>query len=84
MTVDIHAHIVDLRHLRELAALLHLEPQETPDGKTLYRHDGFTVAWSRPDMFDIPHRLREMDRKGADRDRATRERRALRVALLVP
>jgi aminocarboxymuconate-semialdehyde decarboxylase len=63
---DIHAHIVDARHLTELAKLLQLEPQQTDDGKTLLRKDGFTYAWSRPDMFDIPFRLSEMDRKGID------------------
>jgi aminocarboxymuconate-semialdehyde decarboxylase len=63
---DIHAHIVDLRHIRELAALLQLELQETPDGKTLLRKNGFTYAWTRPDMFDIPRRIAEMDRKGID------------------
>jgi aminocarboxymuconate-semialdehyde decarboxylase len=63
---DIHAHIVDAYHLTELAKLLRLEPQQTDDGKTLLRKDGFTIAWSRPDMFDIPFRLSEMDRKGID------------------
>jgi aminocarboxymuconate-semialdehyde decarboxylase len=66
MIADIHAHIVDPHHLRALAQLLALEPQETADGKTLFRKDGFTYAWSRPDMFDIPFRIAEMDRKGID------------------
>jgi aminocarboxymuconate-semialdehyde decarboxylase len=64
--VDIHAHIVDRTYLAELAALLHLTPELTDDGKTLYRHNGTTVMWSREDMFDIPFRISEMDRKGID------------------
>lgn len=67
MNIDIHAHQVDRRHLEELQALLRLTPERTGDGKTLLRHQGYTLAWSRPDMFDIDHRLREMDRKGIDR-----------------
>lgn len=66
MIADIHAHIVDAYHIQELAKLLNLTPQETADGKTLLRKDGFTYAWSRPDMFDIPFRIAEMDRKGID------------------
>src|SRR5215475_6671169 len=27
---------------------------------------GFTRAWTRPDMFDVDHRLRDMDKKGID------------------
>ena len=63
MNIDVHAHQVDRRHLEELQALLRLAPEPTADGKTLLRHHGYTLAWSRPDMFDIDHRLREMDRK---------------------
>ncbi len=66
MKVDIHAHQVDRRYLQELQSLLRLEPECTADGKTLLRHQGYTLAWSRPDMFDVDHRLREMDRKGID------------------
>jgi aminocarboxymuconate-semialdehyde decarboxylase len=65
--IDIHAHQVDLRYLEELQSLLRLAPERTTDGKTLLRHHGYTLAWSRPDMFDIDHRLREMDRKGIDK-----------------
>jgi len=64
--IDIHAHQVDRRYLEELQTLLRLAPEHTGDGKTLLRHRGYTLAWSRPDMFDIDHRLREMDRKGID------------------
>ena len=66
MKIDIHAHQVDLRYLEELQAKLRLSPERTADGKTLLRHNGYTLAWSRPDMFDLDHRLREMDRKGID------------------
>jgi hypothetical protein len=37
---DIHAHIVDLRYVRELTALLDLDPERTGDGKVLLRKDG--------------------------------------------
>ncbi len=66
MRIDIHAHIVDRDYLEQLTQLLGLATQKTGDGKTLLRKGGFTIAWSRPDMFDIDHRLREMDRKGID------------------
>ena len=66
MIVDIHAHIVDRRYFDELIAACGLERQDTDDGKSLFRHNGFSVAWSRPDMFDIEHRLADMDRKGID------------------
>lgn len=66
MKIDIHAHIVDPVYMDRLQDLLGLEPEPTGDGKTLFRHNGYTLAWSRPDMFDIDHRLREMDRKGID------------------
>jgi aminocarboxymuconate-semialdehyde decarboxylase len=66
MKIDIHAHIVDRRYLEELNDTLKLEAQHTGDGKTLFRHDGCTVAWSREDMFDIDERLRQMDRKEID------------------
>lgn len=66
MKIDIHAHQVDRRYMEELQAVLRLAPERTADGKTLLRHHGYTLAWSRPDMFDIDHRLRDMDRKGID------------------
>ena len=66
MRIDVHAHIVDREYLEALIRLGGLEAERTGDGKTLFRKDGTTVAWSRPDMFDIDHRLREMDRKGID------------------
>jgi aminocarboxymuconate-semialdehyde decarboxylase len=66
MRIDVHAHIVDRDYIDALTRLRGLTAERTADGKTLLRKDGFTVAWSRPDMFDIDHRLREMDRKGID------------------
>lgn len=66
MKIDIHAHLVDRHYLEELQSLLGLTPERTSDGKTLLRHNGYTLMWSRADMFDPDHRLREMDRKGID------------------
>lgn len=66
MRIDVHAHIVDRDYVEALTRLRGLTAERTADGKTLLRRDGYTVAWSRPDMFDIAHRLREMDRKGID------------------
>jgi aminocarboxymuconate-semialdehyde decarboxylase len=66
MVVDIHAHIVDRAYNAELCDLLSLEAEPTPEGQILYRRNGATVAWTREDMFDIPFRISEMDRKGID------------------
>ena len=66
MKIDIHAHIVDQRYIEALKSTLNLETQQTADGKTLFRHNGYTMAWSRDDMFDIGERLRQMDRKQID------------------
>ena len=66
MRIDIHAHIVDRDYLEALTRLRGLAAERTADGKTLLRRDGYTVMWTRADMFDIGHRLREMDRKGID------------------
>ena len=66
MKIDIHAHLIDRQYLEELQSLLGLTPERTPDGKTLLRHNGYTLMWSRADMFDVDHRLKEMDRKGID------------------
>jgi aminocarboxymuconate-semialdehyde decarboxylase len=66
MIVDIHAHIVDRAYFDQLVATCGLEREDTGDGKSLFRHNGFTVSWSRPDMFDIEARLADMDRKGID------------------
>lgn len=66
MKIDIHAHIVDRVYIEALSETLNLQPEKTDDGKTLFRRNGYTVAWSRDDMFDIDERLRQMDRKGID------------------
>jgi aminocarboxymuconate-semialdehyde decarboxylase len=66
MRIDVHAHIVDRDYLEALTRLAGLSAERTVDGKTLLRKGGFTLAWSRPDMFDIGPRLREMDRKRID------------------
>ena len=66
MRIDIHAHIVDRDYLEALTRLRGLAAERTADGKTLLRRDGYTVMWTRADMFDIGHRLGEMDRKGID------------------
>src|SRR5215472_7736588 len=64
MTIDIHGHFVDPHYLDELQRVMRLEVEKTSDGKTLMRHNGYTLAWTRPDMFDMDHRLRDMDAKG--------------------
>jgi aminocarboxymuconate-semialdehyde decarboxylase len=66
MKIDFHSHIVDRQYLDELIDTLSLTATQTPDGKTLYRHRGHTVAWVRDDMFDLDARLRDMDSKGID------------------
>lgn len=66
MIIDIHSHIVDRGYVEALTDLWGLAAQTTASGQTLLRKDGHTVAWYRNEMFDIEHRLREMDRKGID------------------
>jgi aminocarboxymuconate-semialdehyde decarboxylase len=66
MKIDIHAHHFDRGYLEELEKILKLEVEMTADGKRLLRHNGFTLAWSRADMYDVNERLRDMDRKGID------------------
>jgi aminocarboxymuconate-semialdehyde decarboxylase len=66
MKIDFHAHIVDRQYLDDLVAMLRLDAEKTEDGKTLFRHRGHTVVWSRDDMFDIDARVREMDKKKID------------------
>lgn len=63
MTIDIHAHFVDPHYLEDLKRVLALDIEETSDGKTLMRHHGHTLAWTRPDMFSVDQRLRDMDKK---------------------
>jgi aminocarboxymuconate-semialdehyde decarboxylase len=66
MKIDIHAHFVDPDYLEDLKRVLGLEISSTADGKTLMRHNGCTLAWTRSDMFDPAERLRDMDKKGID------------------
>ena len=66
MKIDIHAHIVERRYVDALVKDLALEPQQTPSGQTLYRRNGYTFLWERPDMHDIDARLRKMDSQGVD------------------
>jgi aminocarboxymuconate-semialdehyde decarboxylase len=63
MNVDVHAHIVDRDYLDDLISTLRLDTESTDDGKRLLRKNGCTIAWSRPDMFEIDQRLAEMDKK---------------------
>ena len=65
MVIDIHAHIVEQEYLRRLTKAAGLSSVEA-EGKIFLQRDGYTVAWSRPDMFDPTHRISEMDRKGID------------------
>lgn len=64
MIIDIHAHFVDRDYLDALTGTMALDAEPTADGKTLLRERGATIAWTRPDMFDVAHRLRDMDSKG--------------------
>ncbi len=64
--IDIHAHVVDRRYVRELVADAGLTAQSTADGQTLLRKDGHTVLWYREAMFDVDARLRDMDEKSID------------------
>ena len=66
MIIDFHSHIVDRPYLEDLITTMSLTSEQTPDGKTLYRHRGHTVAWIKDGMYDIDARLREMDAKGID------------------
>ena len=66
MKIDIHAHIVERRYVDALVKDLALEPQQTLSGQTLYRRNGYTFLWERPDMYDIDARLRKMDAQGVD------------------
>ncbi|MDB5570975.1 MAG: TIM-barrel fold metal-dependent hydrolase [Hyphomicrobiales bacterium] len=67
MIIDVHSHFVDAEYLEELRQVAGLVSVETADGKTLWRKDGYTIAWSRPDMFDLDGRIRTMDALGIDK-----------------
>jgi len=66
MKIDIHSHIVERRYVDALIADLALQAEKTSSGQTLFRRDGYTFLWERPDMFDIDGRLRKMDEQGVD------------------
>jgi aminocarboxymuconate-semialdehyde decarboxylase len=65
-TIDIHAHFVDRFYVDDLIRVMKLDVEHTPDGKSLFRDHGATIAWTRPDMFDVDHRLGDMRQKGID------------------
>ena len=66
MKIDVHAHIVDRAYLDELSSLMGLTGSMTPDGQTLLRKGGTTVAWYRESFFDQDLRVRQMDEAGVD------------------
>ena len=66
MKIDIHSHIVERRYVDALIADLALQAEKTSSGQTLFRRNGYTFLWERPDMFDIDGRLRKMDEQGVD------------------
>jgi aminocarboxymuconate-semialdehyde decarboxylase len=65
-TIDIHAHFVDRRYLDDLIRVMRLDSEPTADGKILLRERGATIAWTRPDMFSVEHRLTDMAQKSID------------------
>jgi len=65
-TIDVHAHFAERRFLDELTEVMQLTIEHTPDGKTLLRDRGATIAWTRPDMFSMEHRLADMAQKKID------------------
>jgi aminocarboxymuconate-semialdehyde decarboxylase len=66
LKIDIHAHVVDRRYIDALVADFGLQSEKTASGQTLFRRDGYTFLWERPDMFDIDARLRKMDAQQID------------------
>jgi len=64
--IDIHAHFVDRHYVDDLARVMRLDAERTADGKTLLRERGATIAWTRPDMFAVEHRLADMTQKNID------------------
>ena len=64
--IDIHAHFVDRHYVDDLIRVMRLDVEQTADGKSLFRDHGATIAWTRPDMFDVTHRLNDMQAKGID------------------
>jgi aminocarboxymuconate-semialdehyde decarboxylase len=66
-TIDIHAHYVDRHYVDDLIRVMRLDSEATADGKTLFRDHGATIAWTRPDMFSVEHRLADMAQKKIDK-----------------
>jgi aminocarboxymuconate-semialdehyde decarboxylase len=66
-TIDIHAHFVDRHYLDDLKRVMRLDAEPTADGKTLLRERGATIAWTRPDMFEVENRLADMAQKNIDK-----------------
>lgn len=66
MKIDIHAHIVDRGYMEALQTQCGLVADHATPGRVFLRKGSHTFAWSREDMFDIGHRLRDMDKKGID------------------
>jgi len=64
--IDMHAHFVDRRYLDDLIRVMRLDSEPTADGKILLRERGATIAWTRPDMFSVEHRLTDMAQKSID------------------
>ena len=61
MKIDSHAHYVDRDYIKELVKLMKLETEKTPQGQTLLRRGGTTVAWYKDEHFDPAIRLAKMD-----------------------
>ena len=66
MKIDIHSHIVDRAYMQALETQCGLVADRSTPGRVFMRKGTHTFAWSREDMFDIDHRLRDMDKKGID------------------
>jgi len=64
--IDIHSHIVDRRYMEALQHQCGLVAERPMPDRVFLRKGSHTFAWSREDMFDIDHRLRDMDKKGID------------------
>lgn len=62
--IDVHAHILDELYLHELQQFMQLASSTGDKGQTLLRKGGATVAWHRPEFFDLEDRIRVMDAKG--------------------
>lgn len=65
-TIDVHAHFVDRHYVDDLIRVMKLDVEHTDGGKSLFRDRGATIAWTRPDMFQVEHRLADMAQKRID------------------